>query len=385
VCIEILVSSQGRETGVTDPRIERWASVLTEYSVEVQPGDVVGVTGGAAAEPLLRAIYRHVVARGGHPVLVPSFSGQTNDLIALGTDEQLTAVSPVERFLRAEADVLISVTAETNTRTGSGLDPERQRRYNAARAELRQIFLRRAAEGALRWTSTLYPTDAHAQDADMPTADFAEFMFRACKLHEPDPAEAWRKLAAWQARLIDWLRDKHEIHVVGPDTDLRLSVTGRTWINSDGHRNFPSGEIFTGPVETSVEGVIRCSFPVVTAGREIADIRLRFQEGRVVEASAAREETYLLSALNTDPGARYLGEFAFGTNFDITRFTKNILLDEKIGGTIHVALGAGYPDTGSVNQSAIHWDLICDVRSGGIVTVDGEVFLQDGRFVIAPE
>lgn len=370
---------------MTDPRIEQWARVLTEYSVEVRPGDVVGITGGVAAEPLLRAIYRHVVALGGHPVLVPSFSGQANDLIALGTEEQLTAISPVERFLRAEADVLISVTAETNTRTGSGLDPERQRRYNAARAELRQTFLRRAAEGTLRWTSTLFPTDAHAQDADMSTADFAEFMFRACKLNEPDPAAAWRRLAAWQARLIDWLKDKHEIHVIGPDTDLRLSVSGRTWINSDGHRNFPSGEIFTGLVETSVEGVIRCSFPVVTAGREIADVRLRFHEGRVVDASAAREEAYLLSALNTDPGARYLGEFAFGTNFDITRFTKNILLDEKIGGTIHVALGAGYPDTGSVNHSAIHWDLICDVRSGGTVTVDGEVFLQDGRFAIAPE
>jgi aminopeptidase len=362
------------KASVTDPRIEQWASVLTGYSVEVRPGDVVGITGGVAAEPLLRALYRQVVAQGGHPVLVPSFSGQINDLIAFGSDEQLAAISPVERFLRAEADVLITVTAETNTRTGSGLDPERQRRYNAARAELRQTFLRRAAEGKLRWTSTLYPTDAHAQDADMATAEFAEFIFRACKLHEPDPVAAWRRLAAWQARLIERLRDAHEIRVIGPDTDLRLHVTGRRWINSDGHRNFPSGEVFTGPVETSAEGVIRCSFPVVTAGREIADIRLRF-----------REEAYLLSALNTDPGARYLGEFAFGTNFDITRFTKNILLDEKIGGTIHVALGAGYPDTGSVNTSAIHWDLICDLRQGGTVTVDGEVFLHDGRFTVLPE
>jgi len=370
---------------VSDPRIERWAEVLTGYSVEVRPGDVVAITGGVAAEPLLRAIYRQFVNRGGHPVMMPTFSGLVNDLIANGTDEQLAAISPIERFQRAEADVVISVMAETNTKTASGLDPERQRRYAAARAELRQTFLRRAAEGTLRWTSTLYPTDAHAQDADMATDDFAEFIFRACKLHEPDPAAAWRRLAAGQARLIEWLQDKDEIHILGPDTDLRLSVKGRRWINSDGHRNFPSGEVFTGPIETSAEGVIRCSFPVVTAGREIADIRLRFERGRVVEASAGREEAYLLSALETDPGARTLGEFAFGTNFDITRFTKNILLDEKIGGTIHIALGAGYPDTGSVNQSAIHWDLICDLREGGTVTVDGEVVLRDGKFVLPIE
>ena len=365
-----------------DPRMEKWAKVMVGYSIDVQPGETVAIQGGVAAEPLLRAIYREVIAKGGLPVMIPTFSGLAAELIAAGTDEQLGYVSPVERFGREQADAMIVVSAETNTRASSGVDPARQRVYERARAGLRQTYLDRAATGALRWSSTLFPTDAYAQDAEMATEDFAEFVFAACKLNQPDPVAAWKALHDEQARLIDRLAPKDEIHVVGPDTDLRLSVKGRTWINSDGHRNFPSGEIFTGPIETSAEGHVRCSFPVVTSGREIADIRLRFAGGKVVDASAAKNEDYLLQTLDTDDGARYLGEFAFGTNMDITRFTRNILLDEKIGGTVHMAIGSGYPDSGSTNRSAIHWDLISDIRRGGTVTVDGEVFLRDGRFVV---
>jgi aminopeptidase len=242
--------------------------------------------------------------------------------------------------------------------------------------------MERAAKGELRWTLTLFPTDAYAQDADLSTAAFAEFIFDACKLNAADPVAAWRELRDEQQRLIDWIADKDKVHIVAPNTDLTLSVKGRTWINSDGHRNFPSGEIFTGPIESSANGHIRFSFPVVTSGREIQDIRLKFDNGKVVDASAARDEEYLIETLDSDEGARFLGEFAFGTNFNITRFTKNILLDEKIGGTVHMALGAGYPDSGSQNRSAIHWDMICDLRGGGSVTVDGQPFLQDGRFVV---
>src|SRR5215211_6670030 len=367
---------------MSDPRIDKWARTMADYSVAVQPGDVVAITGGVAAEPLFRALYREVLRRGGRPVLLPAFGGAAADLIALGSDEQLAYVSPVERFTREHADVLISVAAETNTKAGSALDPERQRLHIAARASLREAFMRRAADGSLRWSSTLYPTDAYAQDADMATEDFAEFIFGACKLDLPDPAAAWRELRDEQQRLIDWLFDKNEVNVTGPDTDLRLAIGGRTWINSDGHRNFPSGEIFTGPIEDSASGYVRFSYPVVIAGREIADIRLRFENGKVVEASAAKNEEFLLSTLDTDEGARFLGEFAFGTNFGITRFTKNILLDEKIGGTVHMALGAGYPDSGSRNRSAIHWDMICDLRQGGLVTVDGIPFLRDGGFLV---
>jgi aminopeptidase len=323
-----------------------------------------------------------VVKRGAFPVLLPRFSGLTADLLSHGNDDQLQYLSPVERFAHEAVDVMIAVNAETNTKSNSGVDPARQRVFELARAGLRQTFMARAASGDLRWSSTLYPTDPYAQDAEMSTADFAEFMFNACKLHAPDPAAAWRELAAEQQRLIDWLMEKSEIHLIGPETDLTLSVKGRTWINSDGHRNFPSGEIFTGPIEDSANGRVCFSYPVVTGGREVEAIRLRFEQGKVVDASAEKNEAYLLSSLDSDEGARYLGEFAFGTNFDISRFTRQILLDEKIGGTVHMALGAGYPDSGSQNHSAIHWDMICDLRHGGRVEVDGVPFLVDGKFVV---
>lgn len=361
---------------------DRWAAVLVDYSTEVQPGETVSISGGVAAEPLLRAIYRAVLAHGGHPILLPAFAESQTDLFNAASDEQLQFISPVERWWREDADVNIDVMASTNTRALSGTDPARQTVWNRARAELREIAAQRAARGERRWSLTIFPTAAYAQDADMATDEFASFLESACMLDRPDPVAAWRELSARQARMIEWLKERGEIHVAAPDTDLRLSVAGRTWINSDGKRNFPSGEVFTGPIEDSVNGHIRFSFPVVTQGREIADIRLRFAAGVVVDASAARNEAFLIETLDTDPGARRLGEFAFGTNDGIDRWTRNILLDEKIGGTIHMALGSGYPETGSGNRSAIHWDLISDLRQGGQVTADGEVILRDGQYLI---
>ena len=367
---------------MADPRYETWAKTLVGYSVDVQPGQTVAISGGTVAEPLLRALFREVLARGAFPVPLPALPGLAAELLRSGTDEQLRFISPLERFAREEADVAITVLAETNTKALSQVDPARQTVYQAARSGLVQTFMQRAAEGAMTWVGTLFPTDAYAQDAGMASDDFADFVFQACKLDQPDPVAAWQEVHERQQRLIDWLDGKHEVHLTGPDVDLTLTIAGRTWINADGHRNFPDGEIFTGPVEESVNGTVRFSYPAVVAGREVQDVRLRFEGGKVVEASAAQNEAFLLQQLDTDPGARYLGEFAFGTNFGITQFTKNILFDEKIGGTVHMALGAGYPQSGSKNKSAVHWDLICDLRQGGQVDVDGEPFLRDGAFVV---
>jgi aminopeptidase len=367
---------------MADPRIEKWAKALVGYSVDVRPGQVVAISGQLAAEALLRACAKEVIAKGAHPVVIPVVEGIAPDLLEHGSDEQLQYVTPLERFMRAEADVMINIRAETNTRRMSAIDPARQSLYIKARNELMATYMSRAASGELDWTLTLFPTDAYAQDADMETETYTDFVIKACKLDRDDPVAAWRELHDEQQRLIDWLDGKSEIHLTGQDTDLKVSVAGRTWINSDGRRNFPSGEIFTSPVEDSINGHVRFSFPVVTAGRLIEDIRLRFEDGKVVEATAAKNEEYLIQTLDTDPGARYLGEFAFGTNYDIQQFTRNILFDEKIGGTVHMAVGRGYPETGSTNESAIHWDMICDLRQGGQVTVDGELFQKDGKFVV---
>ena len=367
---------------MADPRLVKWADVLVGYSVEVAPGQTVAIQGGVSAAPLLREIYRAVLARGGFPIMLPSLDGVGADLLRDGTDDQLQFISPVERFVRTEVDIAIQVMAETNTKRLNSVDPSRQRVFQTARRDLFDTFMQRSADGSMDWTLTLWPTDSYAQDADMDTAEYTEFVLAACKLDQPDPVAAWLALKAEQQRLIDWLDGKQEVHLVGPEIDLTLSIAGRTWINSDGKRNFPSGEIFTGPVEDSVNGTIRFSFPVVTSGREIADIRLRFENGKVTDASAAKNEEFLIQTLDTDDGARILGEFAFGTNFSITRFTKNILFDEKIGGTVHMAVGSGYPETGSTNQSAVHWDMICDLRQGGRVDVDGQPFMRDGSFVV---
>ena len=361
---------------------ERWADILTGYSTAIVPGDQVAISGGVAAEPLLTAIYRAALRRGANAVLVPSFTETQTDLLSLGSDQQLAFVSPLERWAREDATVTVDVQASDNTRALSSVAPSRQVVWSRARADLRRTAFERAARGERRWTSTLYPTAAYAQDAEMSTAEFARFLTSACMLDEPDPVAAWRALSSRQARMIAWLEQRSDIHVVAPGTDLRLSVAGRAWVNSDGKRNFPSGEVFTGPVEDSAEGHLRVTYPVVTQGREVADIRLRFSAGEVIDASASKNETFLIETLDTDPGARRLGEFAFGTNDRIDRWTKNILLDEKMGGTVHMALGMGYPETGNHNRSAIHWDLICDVRHGGEVTADGAPVLQHGEYRI---
>lgn len=215
----------------------------------------------------------------------------------------------------------------------------------------------------------------------MSLTDFEDFVFGACLPDPADPIGWWQRLHERQEELVEWLRGKERVRVVAPDTELTLSIAGRTFINSDGAHNMPSGEVFTGPVEDTVEGHVRFTYPAIESGREVEDVQLWFEEGRVVKATAAKGEEFLLKTLDTDEGSRYLGEFAIGTNSGITRFTRSILFDEKIGGSFHVALGAGYPETGSQNRSAIDWDMICDLRQGGTIHVDDELLYRNGEFV----
>ncbi len=369
---------------MTDPRIERLARALVEYSLEIQPEQLVAIQGTPLASPLILAMYERVLAVGAYPMPLVSLPGADELLFSHASDQQLAYISPLQRALFEDADATISIIAEPNTRRLSGADPVRQRKAAEARKQLMQRFMQRSADGELNWFVTLFPTEAHAQDANMSLRDFEEFVYRACFVQNPDddPVAEWERASLEQARLIEWLGGKREVHITGPDTDLRMNIQDRVWMNADGKKNFPDGEIFTAPVEDSVEGTIRYSFPAITNGREVEDVRLWFEGGSVVRATAARNEDFLAEMLQSDEGARRIGEFAFGTNFGIDRFTRNILFDEKIGGTIHIALGAGYPETGSKNESAIHWDMIADIRQGGQVTVDSEVFLKDGKFVV---
>jgi aminopeptidase len=367
---------------MSDPRIQKMARLLVEYCVEVKPGDRVIVNGGRAAFPLIKETFREVLRAGGLPYVGWREDELMEILLKEGSDEQLEHVPEPSRLLYETYDATINIAAAVNTRILSGIEPARQRVFQMANRELMATVMKRSAAKEFNWVGTIFPTAAYAQDADMSLADFEDFVYNACRLDTADPVAEWRRVGARQEKLIAWLSDKKQVEVKGPNVDLRLQIDGRTFINGEGRRNMPCGEIFTGPVEDSVNGWVRFSYPAIHQGREVEGVELRFENGRVTHAIARKNEEFLLSVLDTDPGARYLGEFAIGTNHGISRFTRSILFDEKIGGTIHMAVGAGYPESGSKNQSAVHWDMICDMRDGGQIWVDGELFYDSGQFVI---
>jgi aminopeptidase len=367
-----------------DARVERLARVLLDYSTEVQPGQLVLIESPPGAAPLIRAIYARALELEAFPQTRISLDGTAELLLGRGSDAQLDWVSPARIEDYERADVRIVLDAETNTRALTNVDPARLARAGKAREPLRNRYLERAAAGELRWAITVYPTSAAAQDAEMSLPEYEEFVYGAGRLASEDPVAEWRSFGDELRRLAEWLDGKREIRIVADGTDLTLGVEGRTWIACDGKENFPDGEVFTGPVETSLEGDIHFSYPASFQGRMVEDIRLRFSGGQVVEASAARGQDFLDGMLGMDEGARRAGEFAFGMNEAITEFTKHTLFDEKIGGTVHLALGKAYPESGGKNQSALHWDLVCDLRSGSEVYADGELVYRDGRFLPDP-
>jgi len=362
---------------MADPRVETVAEILVDYCVEVKPNQLVRISGGREGAPLILAVYRKVLERGAHPFLQVEPEEAEELLYTYASDAQLDYVPPFMRDVVEQIDANIGIWTDVNTKQLTNADPAKQSRRAVAMRPLSDRLLERA-----RWSATIHPTQAFAQDAEMSLREFEDFVYDGCLVHEPDPIKAWKKISKEQQRLTDWLNKARQVHVVGPDTDLKLEVTGRKWINCDGHENFPDGEVFTGPIEESVNGHIRYSYPACYFGREVEDVRLEFKDGKVIKATAAKNEQFLLKMVESDEGARYVGEFAFGTNSGIQRFTKNTLFDEKIGGTIHLALGKGFPESGSKNKSAIHWDMVCDLRNGGEVHVDGTLFLKDGKILI---
>ena len=367
---------------MSDLRRKKLANLLVNYSTIVQPGDWVGILGGFTSLPILRDIYAAVIDAGGHPTLLIDDSQMQRYFLRNATGEQMNWIDPALKLYTEQADVYIRVGAPDNTRAMSSISADRMREQRSAQSEILQTRLERAARGEFRWVGALYPTQASAQEANMSLEEYEDFVYGACFCDADDPAAEWRKLSEMQQHKVDFLAGKEHIALRGPNIDLELSIAGRTFINSDGKRNMPSGEIFTGPVEDSVNGWVRFSYPAIVGGRAVSGIELRFVEGKVTDASAEMNEDLLRAQLGTDAGARYLGEFAIGTNFGINQFTGMILYDEKIGGTVHMAVGMGYPETGSMNKSAVHWDMICDMRTDSEIHVDGELFYKDGAFTI---
>ena len=364
-----------------DLRYDGLAKLVLEHSVALEPGQVLRIEADAVAAPLVVPLHREAIKRGAHAYAALGLSGLNELLVAHGSEEQLSFVSAIALREVGSIDAAITIWSETNTRSFSRADTDRRQRQLAS---LRQAAIRRRdriVRGELRWCGTLCPTNAHAQDADMSLEDYEDFVFRACHVLDDDPVGHWRRIGEQlQARAAE-LGGVRELRIVGEDTDLTVGVEGRTWRPAYGRQNVPDGEVYTSPVESAVNGTIRFGFPAVFMGREIDDVRLRFEDGRVVEAEATDGEAYLQSLLQLDEGASGVGELAFGLNYEIDRFTRNILFDEKIGGTMHLALGMGFEDLGGQNRSALHLDLICDLRREGEVSADGELIWRDGRFL----
>ncbi|HLJ61950.1 MAG TPA: aminopeptidase [bacterium] len=367
---------------MTDPRIEKLTRVLVHYSLGLQRGQLVRIRGSALASAHILAAYREALRAGAHPTVRVAIDGLEETYYRTATDDQLRYVSELDRHEVETLDAELSFLGAYNTRALTRVDPGRMRMRREATRELSRRFMERAASGALRWCLTQAPTHADAQEAEMSLAEYEDFVYTAGHLDEADPVAAWERVAREQDAVCDRLGRTRTLRIVGPDTDLTVSVAGRRWISAAGTHNFPDGEVFTGPVEDATRGTVRFSFPAIYGGREVTDVRIVFEGGRVVSATAAKGEEFLKAMLDVDAGARVLGEFAFGLNYDIQQFTRNILFDEKIGGTLHMAFGAAYPETGGKNNSGLHWDMILDLRdTGAEVHADGEVVYRNGRFL----
>jgi aminopeptidase len=366
---------------MSDPRVTKLAQVLVKYSLALQPGEEFFFNTSPLAQELNLAVYKEAVLAGAHVLVINELPGAMGVFFKHANQAQLDRVSSVHRFVVERFSTFLKIDAPYNTRELSGVDPARQGRARKAQAGIARIAHERRARQELRMCYTVYPTNALAQEADMSLSEYQDFVYGAGLLDLADPVVAWREKSAQQQQLVRWLAGKDQVRLKGSDIDLRLSIKGRAFVNAAGEINFPDGEIFTSPVERSINGWVRFSYPAIYSGQEVTDIELWFEEGKVVQEKASKGQELLTALLDSDDGSRYLGEWGIGTNYSIKRFTKNMLFDEKIGGTIHLAVGSGFPEAGSRNQSGLHWDMLCDMSESEI-EIDGEVFYRNGEFVV---
>ncbi len=366
---------------MADVRVEKLAQILVDHSAEIKPGDRVAIEATTAAEPLVRALCATILERGGFPHLLLELPDQEEILFAHARDEQLEAVPTFRKLAYDQFESRIRIHSDTNPRALSSVDPARQRRRQKASASILETQMRRGADRSFKWVTTLYPTEGYASEAEMSLGDFEDFVYRACHADQADPVAYWNQVETSQKKIVERIKGHDQVVLRGPNVDLTLSIKWRKFLNAAGKSNMPDGEVFSGPVEDSVNGFVRFSYPAIYSGVLVEDVELTFSEGKVTNAHAEKNLPFLMEMLESDAGARYVGEFAIGNNYEIDRFSHNILFDEKLGGSFHMALGAGYPETGSHNKSIIHWDMICGMQKDSEILMDGEVVYKDGKFV----
>ena len=366
---------------MSDPRIENMATILVDHSAYIKQGDRVAIEATTAAAPLVRALYARILQRGGHPHLLMDLPDQEEILFEHADDTQLDFPPTFRKLAYEQFESRIKIASLSNTRGLTSVEPSRQKKRQAALLPILEAQLRRGADESFKWVSTLYPTEGYAMEAEMSLKQFEDFVFNACHANQDDPVAYWKEIKKKQQAMVDLIQGHDQISLKGPNVDLSLSVKDRTFVNCHGTNNMPDGEVFTGPVEESINGWVKFTYPAIILGVLVDGVELMFEEGKVIKATASKNEAFMLEMIQSDPGASFVGEFAVGTNYDIDRFSHNILFDEKLGGTFHMALGAGYPETGSKNKSIIHWDMICGLENSEIIA-DGEVIYKDKKFLV---
>lgn len=365
-----------------DPRVTKLAGVLINYSLKIKKGQLFKIMGEPATLPLCEAAYAEAIRLGAHPYIQLHVPAAQEIFLKNASEAQMKYVSPMVNIEVKKIDALLSIWGSENTRHLAGVDPKKQALARKFERPLFDKIMKRIGDGSMSWVGTQFPTHADAQDAEMSLSDYENFVYGAGHVTSADPVKHWKKIHREQARLVKIMNRFKSLHIQGEGTDLKLSVKGRKWINCAGEQNFPDGEIFTSPIENSAEGHITFSFPAVYMGREVENVRLEFSKGKVVKESAGKNLDFLTQMLNTDKGARFLGEVAIGTNYEIKRFSRNTLFDEKIGGTCHLALGASIPESGGTNKSGIHWDMVCDLKKKAQIVADGKIIYSNGKFKI---
>lgn len=362
---------------------EKLAKLVVNYAVHIHKGDLVQIVGAANAQDLIKEIYRETIIAGGHVIKTNyTLPGMSEIFFKYADEEQLTYVDPSEMDFAKRLTKSIFIFSNFNTRALTNIPPEKQTKYQSAKNKPRKIFYERAGKGELNWTICPFPCHALAQEASMGIDEYTEFVYKALALDKENPVAHWKGVEEKQDKIIKILDQGKEFHIVGEDTDLKLGIKGRKWINCCGHENLPDGEVFTAPHEDDVNGTIRFTYPGIYMGQEIENIWLEFKDGQVVDYDASKGKNLLAKVLELE-NAKILGELAVGTNYGIQKFTKNMLFDEKMGGTIHLALGNGYPESGSKNESPIHWDILKDMKSeDSIIYLDGKEIYKAGKWLI---
>ncbi len=366
---------------MADQRLNKLAKLLVEYSVEVKEGDIVYVCADEVATPWVIEVVKEATKKGAHVEYTLESDEIKEIQLKYGSEKQLKSGNMIYESILSKADVWLTAWGNRNTRMLSRIDSNKLKIHQQGASVWRKIYSDRTGDGSLRWCGTQYPTYADAQEASMSMSEYEDFVYGAGLLDSEDPVSEWKKISKEQDRWVKYLDSKSSLHIVSEGTDIMIGINGRKWINCDGKQNFPDGEIFTSPLENNINGYITFSFPGIFAGRQIEGIKLEVKDGKVINAWANKGEELLKSLLETDEGSSFFGEVAIGTNYGIKDFTSNMLFDEKIGGTVHMAIGDSMPEAGGKNKSSLHWDMLCDMRNGGKIYADGELFYENGKFI----